>query len=80
MGLVKGGSGGGSGLCSAIGSGRTVEESAVGIMGGSSTDGMSPTIGGPCDGSVSTATAEHLIVGFPVVPGGHSQNGRWLMV
>lgn len=48
----------------------------TGIM-GESGGGVctSPTGDGGSVGS-NTAIAEHLSVGFPVVPGGHAQTGR----
>lgn len=45
-------------------------------MGESGCCGVSPANGGKGVWGVSTAMAEHLIVGFPVVPGGHKQRGR----
>ena len=63
--------------CSDSGGDFGVVEPGIGLIDGSSTDGVSPAIGGWGVVGVSTASAEHLMVGLPVVPGGHKQTGRW---
>lgn len=46
------------------------------MIGTSSSGGRGPETGGGGGVGVSTARAEHFIVGFPTVPGGHVQVGR----
>lgn len=79
-GLVTGASRGGRVPCSTRGGEPVDVEPATGRMVESTYGGLSPTIGGMGSGSSKIAKAEHLIVGFPVVPGGQVQMGRCLVV
>lgn len=80
VGLVIEGSGGLVLGSSAIG-GRGEETGSlpdiIGSLGGA---GVISASGGRGVDGVSIAMATHLIVGFPVVPGGHRHDGRLLMV
>lgn len=73
------GSGGGRVPCSAIGGGRMDVVPGMGRMVASSMGGLSPATGG-MGSNESTAIAEHFIFGWPVVPGGQTQVGRFPVV
>lgn len=71
------GSGVGRGESATRGGSPVVVGPAMGLIGESGCTGSLPTSGGYGFGGSSKAIAEHLMVGFPVVPGGHLHNGRF---
>lgn len=73
----RGGSGSGVGrtVSSIKGGCKVVVEPAIGLIGESGC-GFCSAIGGWTVGGSFTTIAEHLMVGFPVVPGGQLQIGR----
>lgn len=74
----RGGSGSGVGrtVSSIKGGCRVVVEAAIGLIVKSRCGGFCSAIGGWGVGGSFATIAEHLMVGFPVVPGGQLQMGR----
>jgi hypothetical protein len=65
----------GRGVVSANGGGVLLMGDAMGFMGNVSNNMFSLVKGGAITYGRSVAKAEHLTVGFPVVPGGQTHNG-----